>query len=169
MGSSAGCGSASRCIGADTEPKPRGGTVVLEGAAAGRRPEGECGAQSGSPRPPGQSSMALLPKGVLRWSILKGIGQRSARAARSAAAWRHPLWHIHPLNAQLQQAKELQRLQGSRYDSLTPVLLCSRDASCLASITSRDPPDRGLGPDSVTYEHVSSKQQRAALLARESA
>jgi hypothetical protein len=45
------------------------------------------------------------------------------------------------------------------------VLLCSRDASGLASITSRDPPDRGLGPVPVTYEHVSSRQQRAALLA----
>ena len=44
------------------------------------------------------------------------------------------------------------------------MLLCSRDASCLASTNSRDPPARGLGPDSVTYEHVSSKQRRAALL-----
>ena len=86
MGSSAGCGSARRCIGADTERKPRGGTVVLGGPAAGRRPDGECGAQSGSPRPPGQSSMALLPKGVLRCSDSKGIGQRPASAARSAAA-----------------------------------------------------------------------------------
>ena len=86
MGSSAGCGSARRCIGADTERKPRGGTVVLGGPAAGRRPDGECGAQSGSPRPPGQSSMALLPKGLLRCSGSKGIGQRPASAARSAAA-----------------------------------------------------------------------------------